>query len=228
MVQIPIKLRGGNETQDIRLDRLPEFDERSRQFPIRTLVEAKKPRSYTWRCKDWLDQGREGACVGFAFGHELISRPREFPATNAFARGIYLAAQKEDEWAGEAYEGTSVLAGAKVVVTLGHFTEYRWAFGIDDLKIALGYAGPAVLGLNWYRGMFQPDAKGFIHPTGGVMGGHAILARGINLKEGYVLLRNSWGQDWGLNGDCKISIDDLSRLLKEDGEACIPIARKKV
>lgn len=224
-----MQLKGGYKTKDPRLDRLPQFDDRSLDYPVRQLVATKEPRSYTWRCNKWLDQGREGACVGFSMGHELIARPKELlTIDNNYARNrIYKEAQKIDEWPGENYEGTSVLAGAKIVQSLGHFKEYRWAFGIDDLILALGYTGPAVLGVNWYTGMFRTDDKGFIRVSGSVAGGHAILARSVNLRGEYAILRNSWGNDWGTNGDCKISFGDLRRLLQEDGEACIPVGRSK-
>jgi hypothetical protein len=63
-----------------------------------------------------LDQGKEGACVGFAWSHELAAYPVRVEVDDEFARSkIYAEAQKIDEWPGEAYHGTSVLAGAKVV-----------------------------------------------------------------------------------------------------------------
>src|SRR5688572_15007850 len=111
---------------DRKLDRLIEFDEKSRSFPIRTLVADKQPRSYSWRGNVVLDQGSEGACVGFAWAHELNARPVVVPDIDAAdARSIYTDARKMDEWPGEDYEGTSVLAGAKVVQAAGHITEYR-------------------------------------------------------------------------------------------------------
>ena len=66
-----ITLKDGNKTGDIRLDRIKYFDKRSRGYPIRRMVARKKMRSYTWRCNVHLDQGSEGACVGFGVAHEL-------------------------------------------------------------------------------------------------------------------------------------------------------------
>lgn len=209
-------------------DRIPQFDRRSRKFPIMALVSATQRRSYTWSCAAYLDQGSEGACVGFGWTHEAAARPAVVQnLTNAIARTVYKLAQKYDEWPGDNYEGSSVLGGAKAAQKMGWLTEYRWAFGEDDLAMAVGYKGPAVLGVNWYEGMTEPDKNGIIRPTGDALGGHCILCNGINVKRGLYRLHNSWGASWGVNGECFISFSDMATLLKKQGEACIPVIRGK-
>ena len=211
-----------------KFDRLIQFDERSRKFPIRTVV-PKVPRSYTWRVGLNLDQGSEGACVGFAWAHELAARPVvQGNITNDLARRVYHEAQKIDEWPGEAYDGTSVLAGAKIVQSFGAMSEYRWAFGLEDLRLAVGHAGPAVLGIDWYEGMWDTDGDGFIHTTGEVVGGHAICCYGVDQKNKFFRLHNSWGENWGIRGACRINFADMEILLAHYGEACIPTKRIKV
>jgi len=213
------------------LGRLVEFDERSRSFPIRALLgEPRKLRSYTWRCLANLDQKSEGACVGFSIAHELIARPSEVKdITNVHARAIYKRAQMLDEWPGENYEGTSVLGGMKALQQLypEAIKEYRWGFTLQDVLETIAYRGPIVLGVNWYNNMFAPDDKGFIHASGRLAGGHAILAKGINAKKKYITLHNSWGESWGINGSCYLSFDDLKLLLRNEGEACIPVIRSR-
>lgn len=232
-------LKDGTTPADPRLGRLPQFDERSRAFPIMaTLATAPtEPRGYTWRCSSTLDQGAEGSCVGHAWAHELIARPAEATGVDhPYARErIYWEAQRLDDWPGGAYpgatpgyEGTSVLAGAKVVAGLGAMAEYRWAFGLHELAMGVGYKGPAVLGLNWYSGMFDPDADGFVRPTGSIAGGHAILCRAVSVSRRTFTLHNSWGPGWGMAGDCVVSWDDMERLLGEGGEACIPVGRRRL
>jgi hypothetical protein len=108
----------------------------------------------------------------------------------------------------------------------GWYTEYRWAFGELDLALAVGYYGPACLGINWYEGMCEPDSKGIIKPTGECVGGHAILCNGYNVKSGLYRLHNSWGPNWGISGDCFISAGHMAYLLSSQGEACIPVIRK--
>lgn len=207
------------------MNRIPEFDPRSRSFPIRPMVEDRPLRSYTWNGAEHLDQGQEGACVGHAWAHEVGARPKVHTISSALAFGIYHRAQELDEWDGEDYQGTSVLAGAKATLENGYIKEYRWAFGLRDTLLSIGYKGPVVLGVNWYEGMFRPDENGFLHPTGMLAGGHAIMAKGISVKGEYVLLHNSWGSGWGLNGDAKLNFADLERLLYERGEACVPVVR---
>jgi hypothetical protein len=228
-----MQLKAGRTTNDPRLDRVPEFDVRSRAFPIRTLVEAKLPRSYTWSVPVMLDQGNEGACCGFARTQELAARPRTHPwVTNHYARQLYLAAQEVDEWPGHDYSGTSVLAAAKVAVMLGHMKEYRWGFSLMDTILGIGYGGPGVFGTNWYTGMMRPDVDGRIRPTGVIEGGHSWLGRAVAIPikrrpSGRVGGWNSWGQRVGWP-QFWLTYDDLERLLHEQGEFCISVQRLKV
>lgn len=224
----PMQLKGGQVTLDPRLDRVQQFDEQSRSYPITAVIDASKPRSYTWRGGPVTDQGREGACVGHGWTGELTARPVAInvPNPDQYAFRLYKYCQTVDEWPGEAYSGTSVLAGAKTLQGRGFVKEYRWAFGLDDLVLAVGYRGPAVLGIPWYESMYSAP-NGRVAVSGRQVGGHCILARGVNVRRGEVLLRNSWGTRWGNGGDAVIGFDDLERLLNEGGEACIPTFRSK-
>jgi len=182
-------------------------------------------------------------CVGFGWVGEAIASPVRvrFPLVRA-ARGrswptdpqalapvVYQEAQRVDEWAGEAYEGTSVLAGAKVMQGLGVLREYRWCFGVDDVALAV-QKGPVVLGIPWYEAMYEaPD--GLVTVGGQLVGGHCILVTGydpvvprLGGQPGFVW-RNSWGAEYGNGGSAWISRDDLAGLLRQDGEACAPSVR---
>lgn len=238
-------LRDGSSVADARLDRLVEFDERSREFAIRQILDPNaKPLTKLWDLtaedsRICLDQGREGACTGFGTTNELRFNPvpvRKQDGTlldATFAREyVYWEAQKADPWPGGAYpgaqpfyEGTSVLAAIKRMATLGFYTQYRWAFGEADLALAIGNVGPAVLGVNWYQGMFKPNQRGYIKPTGAVQGGHCILCIGYDAERKYYTLYNSWGPNWGNKGTCKVAKPDMVALLKDKGEACIVTGR---
>lgn len=226
--------------------RWPGLDNHLPSLKFRTLVSSdqrRSPRSYTWSCDVWLDQGQEGACVGHGYAHEAAARPSIWNVSSALAFDIYAKAQRIDEWPGEDYSGTSVLAGAKVYKELGMCSEYRWCLDLEDLIATVGYKGPVVIGVNWYRGMSYPDDHGFLRVTGPVDGGHCLLIIGQKIAwadrsgpksnwtvdpfKSYFLVHNSWGKGWGQNGRAKISFIDMDRLMREQGEFCVISKRLK-
>jgi len=216
-------------THDPRLDCIPEFDERSRAFLVRDLVEPDaEVITKLWPLETQLDQGNEGACVGFGFSHELAAEP--FPVedvTDAKARNIYKRAQQLDEWPGTNYEGTSVLAGAKTCKE-GKFLEaYFWATSAREVAQAISHVGPVVIGINWLAGMENTDDAGFIHATGAVRGGHCVCLHGVTNKDGTIWFtgKNSWGSGWGRDGGFFITESDLQILVESNGALCVPTTR---
>lgn len=197
MSETELQLRDGSVTTDRRLDRIVQFDERSRGFPVlRTLDEGQRtPRSYTHPLDRSWDQFQEGHCVEHGVVHDLRARPASasWVMCDEIVRDnrIYWPAQKRDPWEGGSYpgaspqyEGTSVLAGLQVARELGFYSAYYWAFTIEEVALALGYKGPVVFGLWWHRSMFRPDAQGFVEPDGRKAGGHCLAGIGVTLRDG--------------------------------------------
>jgi hypothetical protein len=231
-----------------RLDWRPRHDERSRSFAIRSVTPVAPPRrTKLWRPGQILNQGFEGACVGFGWTAEALGSPVRvdlnrirYPHVpsdpDQFARYVYRGAKEIDEWEGSAYEGTSVLAGAKIMKAVGLLREYRWAFHIEDVIDTLMVRGPVVIGVWWYDGMYDaPD--GYLRISGPVVGGHCLVVVGYalagatvagiknNLGEDAFVLQNSWGPEWGEEGLALIRASDLRWLLEDEGEACVPYKR---
>lgn len=234
-------LKDGSSTTDRRLDRIASpYDRRSLDFTVNQALNAEQRQaliSNLWTAPDGttvLDQGEEGACAGYGVTNELLWNPIPVPGLDGtFARQkIYWVAQENDPWAGGSYpggqpvyEGTSVLAAVKAAADLGYYTEYRWATSEKEMALGIGHLGPAIIGVDWYNNMFRPDRTGYIHPTGGVAGGHCLLAIGIDTDGDYYTLHNSWGPTWGNNGNCRIHRRDMAKLLGANGECCIITGR---
>jgi hypothetical protein len=214
------------------LDWRPRFDERSRSFPVRALVPRNLTGKRLWDTGRVLDQGREGACVGFGWvGEELAGaaiRRTALDVTaavgNTMARGRYARAKQLDEWPGESYEGTSVLAGAKATLETGAIKSYHWAFSINDIRNAVIGIGPVVIGVWWYEAMYEAPG-GLVRVEGDKVGGHCLLLTGYDPnyrgKGPHFRWRNSWGHSYGLRGTAYISEFNLSMLTADDGEACV-------
>lgn len=228
-----ILLKGGYITTDPRLDRIPQFDNRNLRYLSNRLEQSIERIEKYWDVTNNLDQGYEGACVGFGFAHEAVAEPNPNRwLTNKDARNLYWEAQKVDDWEGGSYpdadpfyEGTSVLAGAKVFKDRGFFDEYKWTYDVDELILAVGYDGPAVIGIEWYEGMIDTDWNGYVHVSGPSLGGHCILVNEVSPNNGYFGLWNSWGPSWGEMGRAKVSFDDMAKLMENTGEAVIPVRR---
>lgn len=222
-----------SNTMELIFGRLPQPDERNRQYPILAAMPMQQERNYVWGFKKSviLNQGQMGCCVGCAFAYELALMPVPVQGiTLEKAKQIYFEAQRTDPFPGGEYpgadpvtSGTSILAGVKTVKNMGFYNAYYWAASAYEIALGVANVGPAVIGIDWYQGMLKPDKTYRIAPTGYKIGGHAICVRGVNFRKQELLLQNSWGAGWGAGGCALISFEHIDRLLNQGGDAVFPI-----
>jgi C1A family cysteine protease len=84
--------------------------------------------------------------------------------------------------------------------------EYQSVTNLNDMQSALAQGFPVVFGISVYES-FESDAvaKTGIVPmpnynTESNLGGHAVCAVGYDLTVKTILVRNSWGPEWGMGG----------------------------
>lgn len=184
-------------------------------------------RSISWTRKEWLDQGREGACTGFALAHCLGIGRQYWDVDDAHARWFYHLARKHDEWAGENYEGSSVQGACEGAKSVGIIRGYWWIETPAEFKAALRF-GAVDVGSWWTSGMFKPDSNGYVHPTGTREGGHSYEVGAVDLKRNRGRIDNSWGKDrWGFGGSAWIDLDELFSLVFEQSGEMALIRKKK-
>lgn len=210
------------------LGRRAAKDDRDALYPLRTLIPLQVPDiGKFYATGPVLDQGATPRCVAFAWKQWLDSSPiRDKEAADPAPLKIYQRAQELDEWPGEAYDGTSVRAGAKVMEELGRLVAYHWSTSADDVHDYLITTSTVVFGVAWYEDMFNPSKSGFIKPTGALAGGHAFLCIGYSKRRGAFRFVNSWGSDWGDNGRFWMTGESVQTLLDRDGEACAALEVK--
>lgn len=220
----------------------PNFDPQSRAYAVSRMAEPLLPRQPRfWTPGPLLDQGPDGACVGFGWSAEFGASPfRVVGITDTFAHAYYRKCKTRDQWPGEDYEGTSVLAGAKLAKEIGFIGEYRWALSADDVVDSVVTFGPVVEGTIWLGSMFNTHPSGLMEISGsGSNMGHCYLLRGYHPKmrlpgEGWLkrhevfVVRQSWGP-FGVrqSGDFYLPVEDWANRLFPGGEHCVPLARHK-
>lgn len=223
--------------REYSMGRLYSRDVRDDEYPVAPMM-ANRRSALTkrfWYSEGWWgDQGHTPHCVAFSWSHFLhdgprlgsIYRDKKLVDTSV----LYCEAQKRDPWPGDCdtplYDGTSVRAGAKVLQDWGFIEEYRWARNADEVIQVILNQGPVIVGTWWKRDMFYPNLQGVVTATGANSGGHAYVINGVNLDTGYFRLKNSWGRHWGRQGHALISISDMDMLIKDYGEACVPLQRR--
>lgn len=118
-------------------------------------------------------------------------------------------------------EGATSLAMAKAAQRRRWIGEYRWGYTLKDAVAAL-QVGPILLGIDWYTGMDNPHPKyPIIRAIGEIRGGHELVVNGIDLDDGLVRLKNSWGRAWGMNGHAWLPLEELEYLIASGGDVCM-------
>ena len=219
--------------ENMGLGRIAMPDANDKRFLMRTIL-AQTPSVRTsryWSASGWWgDQGNTSQCVGYSWAHWVEDGPitQKGKAPIVPPLDIYTEAQKIDAFPGEEYDGTTVRAGAKALQDKGYIFQYTWAWDVETVVQALLEKGPVVVGTEWTNDMFKPNIDtAIITPTGNSAGGHAYLLNGVNVKKKLIRIKNSWGRAWGNKGHAFISFDDMDKLIKNGGEACLAIEIKK-
>jgi hypothetical protein len=184
------------------------------------------------------DQGREGACVGFASSWLMSILNRRFYD----AHWLWNEAKLVDEWPqtnpGDG-RGTSVRAAMDVLRARGHvrlfrgrahaaamedgILENRWARTVDEVRTSVAAGSPVVLGCNWYREFDHPELhRGacWIGRNGlsTIRAGHAVCIYRASDRLQAVGIVNNWGRRYPL---VLMPYVTLGRLLDEHGEAAL-------
>ena len=144
----------------------------------------------------WLhyDQGEEGACAGFAAARAASLCNRRL--YDGFKQ--YEAAQRNDEWAGEGYFGTSVNGALQ-----GLRLEGAWP--VRAGKTALSPRPQAgVTGFLWAKTVQD-------------------VTRALKTTEGFVRVLNSWGNDYPR--EVRMPLTAVEKLLAAGGEFGVPLDR---
>ncbi|AUX78339.1 peptidase C1 family protein (plasmid) [Sinorhizobium fredii] len=191
------------------------------------------------------DQGDSSFCTGFALAHVIdVLTHRETLATRPLqvsARMLYEMAKRNDEWAGTAYEGSSIRGalsgfhrngvcrldlspdGSNGEWVLSYEMNkdarenrlgayYRLHPDLSDFHAALDEVGVIYASAQIHENWKEP-VNGQIAPGGGLIGGHAFAIVGYDATGFWIL--NSWGPSWGNGGIAHWLYEDWAATLMD-------------
>lgn len=204
--------------RELWLGRVEAPDDRDHPMAA-VLGEAPRTSRY-YRTGVILDQGQMSSCVGFTGRQWMQTAPVMFKALSPSGVEIYRYALTVDEFHGEADTGTSIRAGVKSLQHFGRVESYVFAYSAEEVRQwIMADKGSVIVGTTITEGMAKPDAKGYMNPTGRLLGGHAYLLMGYSLSRNAFRITNSWARSWGENGRAWIRFSDFDDLMRASGDA---------
>lgn len=179
----------------------------------------------------WLDQGTEGACVGFAITNLLNANPKPGVRGNKEAFDFYHRITVADRYEGDwrtGQSGTSIRDGAKQAKSEGLFSGYAFTADVDVMLKWLMLKGPLYVGVPWYRSM-DKISQGYarIFKDSGIRGWHSISIDGYDLTTGDEYKDNLvYPNSWNHKQEFKLSVMGLRFLMSHPGAGAItPVER---
>lgn len=200
---------------------LKRGDPRNMNFLMREVEsDTTKLKPKVWKAGPATDQGDTPHCVGFSGENWQLASPTMDPIGSVIeGHSLYALCKQID---GDNQDGSTTNSLLKALRARGMIHSWHWAENVQAAKLWLERRGTLFLGSYWYEGMMKPDVNGIVTVSGAAVGGHETLVLGWTIMPGHddmFLIRNSWGESWGIKGMCWISETDLAFLLAHDGEA---------
>jgi C1A family cysteine protease len=87
---------------------------------------------------------------------------------------------------------------------------YRVPVQAKAIKRVIRRLGPVLLSVDWAQSWFYPKRGGMLPAWDHSIGGHAVVCFGWNTKG--LRIRNSWGEDWGRDGNATIPYAELDHI----------------
>lgn len=158
----------------------------------------------------------DDACVGWAMSNLLKAEPI---SQTYDPRKIYLEARKRGNLP-KSVAGSKITDAVDFLKSEKLVREDFWANDIDQVIQFLFNVSPVCFSLPWYSNMTEVNKNDPRAKLGGsYLGNHAVMAYGFDKLKNRVYFQNSWGSDYGQNGNFYFTKKDLEKLLKVGGIA---------
>lgn len=106
-------------------------------------------------------------------------------------------------------------------------TPTRSLRSVNDVKRGLEH-GPLMTTLSVYADFLTYSEGVYKHNSGAALGGHAVSIVGYDDAKQAYIIRNSWGEDWGMKGFAYVAYSDVSGIGDETWGFDIPAVEGSV
>jgi len=170
-------------------------------------------------CLPAKDQGTKPWCAAYssaAYLETILFRRTHVPQT-VDPTWIYEYAKRVDGMPND--DGTTITAVLKALLANKCFgdniCQIKTLMSLEQVMMALHQQQTCLVGLNISREWYACNSKkAAIYAQKGcdttLVGGHCVLCVGVIRDQG-VLVRNSWGEQWGFYGTAILSFDEFKR-----------------
>lgn len=203
----------------------------AKEYPITRRAgygQAEVTSKFWWQSRMKLNQGDTGICVACTFVHRRADGPIPTSGLDlAYAKDLYVAATGD----ASLQQGTNAWYVCEELRARRAISHYYWVTNATQMVNTVLTVGTVCVGTDWHTSMFVPKRKHgklFVEVdfTSNVEGGHEYLISGLELKPKsgppFYRLKNSWGKDWGDQGNACIAVKDLHELLfRRGGDAVV-------
>lgn len=166
----------------------------------------------------------EHLCVEYLFFHAVARTPGQNPALGATMAAAAAALSDEGQPVETAWPYTADFmtpwSPPLIALPLHKASLSLDQLDFDGVVAVLNAGAPVILGLVITDAFYRPDPAGRIADALPDIerSGHAVLAVGHGVDangKASLLIRNSWGETWGVGGYAWLSRDYVSRQLHE-------------
>ncbi len=186
--------------------------------------------SKQWSSPYVLNQGSSYKCVAYALTMQMLMGPTyilsEYDKKRSvnFINGLYKRIQLNDRKPGEAYEGTWIEDGLKLLVKEGYYTSFKWAVSKDIVLDTLSNRGPLVcrIYMGWIKSVNRQNGKATVDMSNRKYA-HAIIMNEIDVERKLVWFLNSYGENYGCEGRFNITFNDLNMMMDNGMVTSIPV-----
>jgi hypothetical protein len=185
-------------------------------FPL-TMGAKKETIFRNYQLGEVTDQGPNGTCVDYCLRSLLAAEPISQNPCKPLE--IYKAARKLGKTPDDV-EGSQLNYAVDYLISKNIVKKDYWTNDADQVALYLNTISPIVMTIPWYERMNKTEKDGRILCNGNPIGFHAILGFRYDGLKDRIWLRNSWGKDFGINGNGYVTMKDLAKLMNKGGLAC--------